>query len=64
MDVLKHRTTVAKARSANLHGRLLNLVRYSKMIRLEANSAVQWSVRLQRDSDKLDELLNRLFKAS
>jgi hypothetical protein len=55
---------IARERSANLNEHLTTLVRHSKLARRDSDAALKVSDRLQRESAKLDAILNKFLKAS
>ena len=54
----------ARQRSKELNERLHNLARLSELVRLEANHAIEKSCHLHAESERLDQLLIELLKAS
>jgi hypothetical protein len=64
MDSLRQKCVVLKERCETLRERLRNLETKYTSAKLRAESLGKWSKRLRRQSVELDEVLDKLPKAS
>ena len=53
-----------RRRSEQLHEELRSLQLLSRLARFDADQAIEESLRLDAESERLDELVNELLKAS
>jgi len=64
IDSLRDRGASARQQSAALRAHFVTVGRYVQMARLNSDAALERSARLRRESEALDEFLNKLLKAS
>src|SRR5262245_61876798 len=61
IDSLRDTGASARQQSAALRAHFLTLGRYVRMARLDSDAALKRSARLRRESEALDEFLNKLL---